>query len=875
MLDTFSDYFGSSGFMPHGHCFLWTPSLLWLYVLSDLIIAASYFSIPFVLWYIVQNRRDLPFPSMFLMFGAFVLACGATHIFAVWNIWHADYWADAGLKAFTAIASAATASLLWPLIPKVLTIPSHMQLENANRELQNEVKRRERAETELRLAHDALERRVAERTTELEMANKSLRESEARYRAVAQSANDAIVTANSAGNIVGWNQGAEIIFGYTEPEVHGQPLTLLTPHSYHDRHLTSMKRVMSGGEPHLIGTTIELNGLRKDKSEFPLELTMAKWETIEGQFVTGIIRDVTERKRAEESLRESEQELRTIFEGALDGILVADVETMKLLTANAAICAMLGYTHEEIVRIGVSDIHPKQDLPRVIEQFERLLRGESQMAANIPMMRKDGSVSYADIKAAPISLGGKDCLLGMFRDITERKLAEEGLARESHRNRVFLRNASDGIHILDADGKVLEASDSFCEMLGYSREELIGAHVSLWDAQWSPQELKQVIAEQIAKNGRSVLETQHRRRDGSLLDVEVTGQGLELDGKPVLFNSARDITERIRAQQQLVEAEAQFRSLVEQSIAGTYIIQDGKFAYVNPRFAEIFGYGSAGEIIGRDTLSMVAEKERGTVAENIRRRIEGEKASISYDFTGLRKDGSMCDVGVHGARATHLGRPAVIGLIQDISEKKRAEEQIKRYVAQLEAAFMSTVAVATTLSEMRDPYTAGHERRVAEIAVAIGAELGLDGRQQQGLRVAGFLHDIGKITIPSEILSKPGKLSPIEYKLIQCHSQASYDVLKGVEFPWPVAQIALQHHERMDGSGYPQGLKGEAILIEARIMAVADVIEAMSSHRPYRPGLGIDKALAEIERGRGSAYDPEIADICLRLFREKGYAIPA
>jgi HD-GYP domain-containing protein (c-di-GMP phosphodiesterase class II) len=188
---------------------------------------------------------------------------------------------------------------------------------------------------------------------------------------------------------------------------------------------------------------------------------------------------------------------------------------------------------------------------------------------------------------------------------------------------------------------------------------------------------------------------------------------------------------------------------------------------------------------------------------------------------------------------------------------------------------MSTVQVVTTLGEMRDPYTAGHQRRVAEIAVAIGAELGFDARRQEGLRVAGYLHDVGKIRIPSEILSKPGKLSPAEFQLVQGHAQASYDVLKDVEFPWPVAEVALQHHERIDGNGYPQGLKGEAILLEARIMAVADVVEAMSSHRPYRAGLGIEAALAEIERGRGSAYDADTADACLRLFRERHNQLPA
>ena len=594
--------------------------------------------------------------------------------------------------------------------------------------------------------------------------------------------------------------------------------------------------------------------------------------------------------------------------------------------------------------------------------------------------------------------GTKGRYIGTVQDITKPKLAEVALAHESYRNSVFLRNSSDGIHILDGDGNVLEISDSFAAMLGYAREELIGANVSLWDAQWSPQELKRLIAEQMAKPDGSVLETRHRRRDGSVFDVEITGHGLELDGRPVLFNSARDVTDRKHAQdalreseqqlraifdaavdgilvadantrmllaanaaicsmlgytheeilriavsdihpqqdlagalkpfdsllrgetqtageipmlrkdgsvfyadikaapmrlggkdcllgifrdvtqrreaaRELVESEARFRGLVDQSIAGICIIQDGKFVYVNPRFAEIFGYGSAEEMTGRGHESVVAQKDRSMVAAHVRGHIEGELAS-SFNFAGLRKDGTMIDVGVHGTRAIHAGRPAIIGLAQDISEKKRAEEQIERYVNQLQSALMRTVGVATTLSEMRDPYTAGHERRVGEIAVALGTELGLDQQRIEGLRVAGHLHDVGKMIIPSEILSKPGRLTPIEFELIKGHPQSGYDVLKDVEFPWPVAEVALQHHERMDGSGYPQRLKGEAILLEARIMAVADVMEAMSSHRPYRPGLGIDKALAEIERGRGTAYDPAVADACLRLFRERGYRLP-
>jgi HD-GYP domain-containing protein (c-di-GMP phosphodiesterase class II) len=210
---------------------------------------------------------------------------------------------------------------------------------------------------------------------------------------------------------------------------------------------------------------------------------------------------------------------------------------------------------------------------------------------------------------------------------------------------------------------------------------------------------------------------------------------------------------------------------------------------------------------------------------------------------------------------------------RDISQKRSYERQILSHSAQIEAALMSTIEVVTALSELRDPYTAGHERRVGGIASAIGTELGLDASRIQGLSVAGQLHDIGKISIPSEILSMPGKLSPVQMLLIQEHPQTAFNILKNVVFPWPVALVALQHHERVDGSGYPRGLRGDAILLEARIMAVADVVEAMSSHRPYRPALGLERALAEIERGRGTAYDSTVANVCLNLFRQRGYKI--
>jgi PAS domain S-box-containing protein len=205
-------------------------------------------------------------------------------------------------------------------------------------------------------------------------------------------------------------------------------------------------------------------------------------------------------------------------------------------------------------------------------------------------------------------------------------------------------------------------------------------------------------------------------------------------------------------------------------------------------------------------------------------------------------------------------------------ERDLALEKNQQQLAQLEDSLEDTVLAIASIVEMRDPYTAGHQVRVAMVAVAIAKQMKLSDEQVRAIHLAGIVHDLGKIQIPAEILSKPGRITDIEYLLIKTHPQAGYDILKGIDFPWPIAQMVLQHHERLDGSGYPQGLKGDAILLEARILSVADVVEAMSSHRPYRPGLGVEAALEEITRTRGTHYDPQVVDACLALFREQHYA---
>ncbi len=221
------------------------------------------------------------------------------------------------------------------------------------------------------------------------------------------------------------------------------------------------------------------------------------------------------------------------------------------------------------------------------------------------------------------------------------------------------------------------------------------------------------------------------------------------------------------------------------------------------------------------------------------------------------------------------GKPyRFIGTHTDITELKQTQESLRESRRKIDDALIQTIRAVSNTIEKRDPYTAGHQRRVADLAARTAEQLGLDANRVTGIRMGGEIHDIGKISIPSEFLSRPGRLSDAEFEVIKTHSQAGADILQGIDLPWPIRDMVLQHHERLDGSGYPQGLQGSPICLEARILSVADVVEAMASHRPYRPGLGVESALAEIERGRGSVYDAAVVDACLHLFRAEGYRFP-
>ena len=522
--------------------------------------------------------------------------------------------------------------------------------------------------------------------------------------------------------------------------------------------------------------------------------------------------------------------------------------------------------------------------PMVTPWRESAARAGWGSSASLPIQRKGlvmGALTlYADEKNA-FDASAQQLLIEMtasinfamdkFADEAQRLVAEQFLRESEARSRSLIKAIPDTILVNRRDGEYLNFVAVDPALLALPPDQLLGKKVGAVLPAPLANQFMQAFAR--ALDSGALQEFIYTLPNGGVekhFEVRV----LPMEGDTVI-SIVRDVSAQWRARLATAQSEERFRILFDQVITGIYVIQEGRFSFVNRRFAQMFGYDSPQDMLGRDALSVVAESSRELMNGTLRPLVMDEGTPVAFVSVGLRKDGSTFDMGSQGSVATFAGTPAVVGMVQDISEKKRAEDQAARYLAQLQVAFMRTVEVAMTIGEMRDPYTAGHEKRVAKIAMAIGGELGLDAQRIEGLGVAGHLHDVGKVTIPAEILSKPGKLSAAEYQLIKGHAQASYDILKEVEFPWPVAQVALQHHERIDGSGYPQGLKGEAILFEARILAVADTLEAMSSHRPYRPGLGQDKALAEIERGRGTSYDAAVVDACLKLFREKGYALPA
>ena len=329
---------------------------------------------------------------------------------------------------------------------------------------------------------------------------------------------------------------------------------------------------------------------------------------------------------------------------------------------------------------------------------------------------------------------------------------------------------------------------------------------------------------------------------------------------------------RIRAKRALGASEEKYRILFEDSKDAIVITSlNGKFVDLNQSALDLFDY-TGEEIMELNFQDLYVHRVDG---KKLQQEIEQKGFVKDFEVKLRKKGGRVIDslFNVTLRRAADGSILGYQGIIRDVTEKRRSEERLIETLEKLRKAMGGVIQAMARTVEMRDPYTAGHQRRVADLARAISTEIGRSKDRVEGLRMAGAIHDLGKIAVPAEIFNKPGSLTEYEFGLIQSHAQVGHDILKDIDFPWPIAQIVLQHHERMNGSGYPQGLAGEDILMEARILAVADVVEAISSHRPYRPAFNIEQALDVIKQDRGVLYDPRAVDVCVRLFAETDYGL--
>ena len=515
--------------------------------------------------------------------------------------------------------------------------------------------------------------------------------------------------------------------------------------------------------------------------------------------------------------------------------------------------------------------------------------------------------------------------------VRARKLAEQALCKSEVKFRSLVENSSDWIWEVDEDFVYTYVSPRVFNLLGYNAEELVDKKTPFDLMQEDEAERVKTVLEADMREAKPLrlLENTCLHKDGRKVFLETSGMPFfDSQGVCIGYRGVnRDITERKQAQARIQILSRIYATL---SYTNTTIVRVknrdelfreicegavkfGKFAMAwiglvdetTNRIVPVCHYGEGSDFLkdivisvddeplGRGPTGTAVRENRVVTVEDFatdEQMLPWRNAALKAGFHGsaglpLRFDGKVIGTLTLYSDEPNYFDNDLLNLLAEMSIdisfaldnferealRRRAEEERTIALNKLKQSLDGCIQMAATVTEMRDPYTAGHQRRVSKLATAIASEMELSAELIEGIHFGSLIHDVGKIAIPAEILSKPGRLTEIEFMLIKTHPQAGYNILKGIDFPWPVAQMILQHHERLDGSGYPGGLKGDEIILEAKILIVADIVEAMSSHRPYRPGLGIDVALAEIERGRGTFYDSRIVDICTSLFRDKKF----
>jgi PAS domain S-box-containing protein len=729
---------------------------------------------------------------------------------------------------------------------------------------------------------------VARELEEAKIRNKQkqveeeIRQNQQELQAIMEALPIGISWSDMRGNIRYNNRKFQELFGYTVEDIPDIATWLLLayPSADYREHISHLVMVLMEDQKHGKGTTpLEINVTCKNGYVRQVLQTIV----LTHNRIQAIYYDITERKQAEKTIKESEERYRALFDRSLDIIYTIDFDG-NFIDANPAALIRFGYTKKELSSLNVTSLMDADQLPLALNAMREIKKiGVQKNLLEIRLRHKDGIPIYIETKGSAVISNGKAIAIqSIARDITERKAAEQKLLQSEKYFKEITENSSDIIIITDKNGDIKYCSRSIERFSGYTPEELIGKSGFTFI---HPDDLERAVNDYskaiLSKNTAIPNGFRMIHKDGTERYLEGLGKNL-LDNPDVagFIMNVHDATESKKAEDKLKESEKKYRIITEKMTDIVWLLDMNlRTVYVTPSVQTVLGFTqeermsqTVDQQLTPDSLNIALE----TMAKELALEEQGQRdyqKNVILELEYYHKNGSTrwLETIMSGLRNDQGILDRIHGVSRDITARRKAEEKLLQTLESLRKAFGVTMQVMVAAIEMRDPYTAGHQVRAADIARVIATEMELPPEKIDGIRMAGAIHDIGKLSIPAEILSKPTKLTDIEFSLIKEHAQSGYEMLKNVESPWPLAEIIYQHHERINGTGYPRNLKGDEILIEARILAVADVVEAMASHRPYRASLGIDTALGEIEKNKGILYDLDVAETCLKLFREKKY----